>query len=77
MQNFNVAHYSKSIIGINTKLGILADHDKMQLQDKGLLFWSFVPISHKLIRQTSIGSACGGFVNVYYEMMNRKVIILF
>ena len=33
--NFNVAHYSKSTIGINTKLGILAHHDKVQLQDKG------------------------------------------
>ena len=27
-------HYLKSIKGINTKLGILAHHDKMQLQDK-------------------------------------------
>ena len=34
-KNFNVAHYSKSIKGINTKLGILAHHEKMQLQDKG------------------------------------------
>ena len=34
-KNFNVAHYSKSIKGIITKLGILAHHDKMQLQDMG------------------------------------------
>ena len=34
-KNFNVAHYSKSIKGINTKLGILAHHDKMQLLGKG------------------------------------------
>ena len=34
-KNFNVAHYSKSIKGIITKLGILDHHDKMQLQDKG------------------------------------------
>ena len=34
-KNFNVDHYSKSIKGINTKLAILAHHDKVQLQDKG------------------------------------------
>ena len=34
-KNFNVAHYSKNIKCIITKLGILAHHDKMQLQDKG------------------------------------------
>ena len=34
-KNFNVAHNSKSIKVINSKLGILADHDKAQLQDKG------------------------------------------
>ena len=34
-KNFNVAHYLKSITDINSKLGILAHHDKMQLQDKG------------------------------------------
>ena len=32
---FNLGHYSKSIIGINTKLGIIAHHYKVQLQDKG------------------------------------------
>ena len=32
---FNVVHYSKSFKGINTNLGILVHHDKMQLQDKG------------------------------------------
>ena len=32
-KNFNVAHFSKSIKGINPRLGILAYHDKMQLQD--------------------------------------------
>ena len=31
---FNVANRCKSVKGINTKLGILAHHDKMQLQDK-------------------------------------------
>ena len=30
-KNFYVAHYSKSIEGINTKHGILAHHDRMQL----------------------------------------------
>ena len=34
-KNFSEADYSKSIKGINTKLGILARHDKEQLQDKG------------------------------------------
>ena len=34
-KNFNVAHYSKSLKGINTKHGILAHQDKMQLKDKG------------------------------------------
>ena len=34
-KNFNVAHYSKSIKGINTKLWILPHHEKMQLQGKG------------------------------------------
>ena len=34
-KNFTLAHYSKNIKGINTKLGILAHHDKAQLQDKG------------------------------------------
>ena len=33
-KNFNVAHYSKSTEGINIKLGILAHHDNVQLQDK-------------------------------------------
>ena len=32
---FNVAHYSKSIKCINTKLRILVHDNKMQLQDKG------------------------------------------
>ena len=31
LKNLNVAHYSKNIKDINTKLGILAHHDKMQL----------------------------------------------
>ena len=31
-KNYNVAHYSKNIKGINTKL---AHHDKVHLQDKG------------------------------------------
>ena len=34
-KNFDVNHYSISIKGIKTKLGILVHHDKMQLQDKG------------------------------------------
>ena len=33
-KNFIVAHYSKSIKDINTELGILAHHYKVQLQDK-------------------------------------------
>ena len=33
--NFNVAHYSKSVKVISTKLEILAHHDKMQLQANG------------------------------------------
>ena len=33
-KNINVARYSKSIKGINTKFGILAHHDKMQLQEQ-------------------------------------------
>ena len=41
-KNFNVAHYSKGIKGINTKPGILANHDKMQLQDKGQKFESYM-----------------------------------
>ena len=31
----NLAQFSKSIKGIDTKLGIFAYHDKVQLQDKG------------------------------------------
>ena len=34
-KNFNVTDYSKSITCIHTKLGILAYHDKVQLQGKG------------------------------------------
>ena len=34
-KSFNVAHYSISIKDINTKLRILAHHNKLQLQDKG------------------------------------------
>ena len=34
-KNFNVALYSKSFKCINTKLGILVHHDKVQLQNKG------------------------------------------
>ena len=34
-KNFIVAHYSKSIKDINTKLGIFAQQDKVQLQVKG------------------------------------------
>ena len=34
-KNFNVAHYSEILKGINTKLGIPAHHDKIKLQDKG------------------------------------------
>ena len=34
-KNFIVAHYSKSIKGINTKHLILMRHEKMQFQDKG------------------------------------------
>ena len=33
-KTFNVAHYSKCIKVINTRLGILSYQDKMQLQDK-------------------------------------------
>ena len=33
-KNFNVAHYSKRTLDINTKLGRLAHHDNVQLQDK-------------------------------------------
>ena len=34
-KDFNVAHYSKSTLGITTKVRILAHHDKVQLQVKG------------------------------------------
>ena len=34
MQTFNIGHYSKNIKDTITNLGILAHHDKMQLQDK-------------------------------------------
>ena len=34
-KNFNVAHYSKSIKDISTKLGIVAHHDNVQFQGKG------------------------------------------
>ena len=51
-KNFNVAHYSKNIEDIHTKLAILAHHDKMQLQDKGhnSESCSFGVMSHFLIR---------------------------
>ena len=35
-KNFNEAHYSENIKGINIKLGLLAHHDKIQLQDRGI-----------------------------------------
>ena len=34
-KDFNVAHYSKSTEDIGTKLGMLAHHDNVQLQEKG------------------------------------------
>ena len=34
-KNFKVVCYSKILKGIDTKLGILAHHDRLQLQDKG------------------------------------------
>ena len=34
-KDFHIAHYSKSVKAINTKLRILAHLDKMQLQGKG------------------------------------------
>ena len=34
-KNFNLAHYSKCVKGINSKLGIFVHYAKMQLQDKG------------------------------------------
>ena len=40
-KNFNVGCYSKSIKGINTKLGTLAHYDKMQLQEKGHISESY------------------------------------
>ena len=41
-KNFNVAHYSKNIEGINIKLGIFAHHDKVQLQNKGTKLWKLL-----------------------------------
>ena len=35
-KNFNVDYCSKIIKGINTKLGILAHYDKVQMQGKGI-----------------------------------------
>ena len=32
--NVDIAHYSKCVKDINAKFGILAHHDKVQLQDK-------------------------------------------
>ena len=34
-KNINVARYSKSIKGFNTKFGTLAHYDNVQLLDKG------------------------------------------
>ena len=47
-KKFNVTHYSKSMQGIDTKLGILAHHDNVHLQDKrhnfeSCSFGSYVP----------------------------------
>ena len=36
-ETLNVAHFSKYIKGINTKLGILAHHDKMQAASQGYI----------------------------------------
>ena len=41
-KNFTVAHYSISIKCINTKLGILAHHDKIQLVGKGYNSESYI-----------------------------------
>ena len=40
-KNINVAHYSKCIKDINTKLGILAHYDKVHLLDKGHNSYSY------------------------------------
>ena len=71
-KNFNVAHYSKSVEDINTKLGLFVHHDKMQLQDKGHNFESHsfgVMSLFNLIFKlndgplhTSIGAACNALV---------------
>ena len=71
-KNFNVAHYSKSMKGINTKVGILAHHDKVQLQGKGHnsegCSFGVVPylikkfIVENVHWQTSVGTACGALV---------------
>ena len=71
--NFNIAHYSKNITGINTKPGILAHHDQVQLQDKGHNSESYIsgvmPFLIKFLSrmiappwQTSVGTACGVLV---------------
>ena len=70
-KNFNVAHYSKSIKGINTKLGILTQQDKVQLQDKGHNSESYIfelcPFKLKFLsRKTSVGTACGALVHANY-----------
>ena len=57
-----VAHYSKSIKGINTKLGILAHHDKLQsLQDcetRGItlkaIFLELCPFLTKIVRRMMV-----------------------
>ena len=71
-KHFNVAHYSKSGLGINIKLGILALHDKMQLQKRGITLKGVVlelcPIFNLNFQvewcpqQTRVGTTCGALV---------------
>ena len=72
-KNFNAASYSRSIKGINIKLGTLAHHDKTQLQDKGhnsesysfrvMPLFNLILLSRMLSPEhCMIGTPCGALV---------------
>ena len=51
-KNFNIPHYSKSVKGRNTKLGIFVHHVKMYLQDKGHNSESYISAVTPLLIKT-------------------------
>ena len=67
--------YSKNIKGINTKLGILAHHNKVHLQDKGHnseMYFLLKMSSRMMATDMSFCTACSSLV---YNYFNRSWLI--